>query len=80
MNEFSISGHEASLLPDGKWELVWNDEFDGSELDRSKWDYRLNMMGKRFPGWTDKGVHLDGNSNAVFSILLEVNLLRVLKY
>ena len=22
MNEFSISGHEASLLPDGKWELL----------------------------------------------------------
>ena len=71
MKEFSVNGHEASLLPDGNWEMVWNDEFDGTELDRSKWDYRLSMMGKRHPAWTDKGVHLDGKSNAVFSILLE---------
>lgn len=71
MQEFDIKGHEPSVLPDGNWKLVWNDEFDGTELDRTKWDYRLSMMGKRHPAWTDKGVHLDGNSNAVFSILLE---------
>ena len=71
MQKFDVTGHEPSLLPDGDWELVWNDEFDGTELDRTKWDYRLSMMGRRHPAWTDKGVHLDGNSNAVFSILLE---------
>ena len=58
-------------MPDGAFQLVWSDEFDGTELDRSKWDYRLSMMGKRHPAWTDKGVHLDGNSNAVFTLLQE---------
>ena len=71
MNRFQVEGHEESLLPDGSWKMVWNDEFDGTELDRTKWDYRLSMMGKRHPAWTDKGVKLDGKSNAVFSLLLE---------
>ena len=71
MQEFAIADHEPSLLPDGKWTMVWNDEFDGTELDRTKWDYRLCMMGKRHPAWTDKGVHLDGKSHAVFTVLEE---------
>ncbi len=36
MNEYKVNGHEASWLPEGNWEMVWSDEFDGSELDRSK--------------------------------------------
>lgn len=68
MKKFKVDGHEDSLLPEGRWRLVWNDEFDGTELDISKWDYRLNMMGKRHRTWTDDGVELDGNSNAVFRI------------
>lgn len=47
---------------------MWNDEFDGTELDRAKWDFRLCMMGKRHKTWNDEGVKLDGKSNAVFSI------------
>lgn len=71
MQEFSLKDHECSFLPDGKWSLVWHDEFDGTELDRTKWDYRLSMMGKKHPAWTDKGVHLDGKSNAVFTVIEE---------
>ena len=71
MQKYPVNGHEASLLPEGEWELAWHDEFDGTVLDRTKWDYRLSMMGKRHPAWTDKGVHLDGQGNAVFSILEE---------
>lgn len=71
MQNYSIDGHEQSILPDGEWKLAWNDEFDGTELDRTKWDYRLSMMGKIHPAWTDKGVYLDGKSNAVFTILEE---------
>ena len=74
MKEFFVKDHEPSLLPEGSWELTWADEFDGTELDRSKWDYRLSMMGKRWPAWTDKGVHLDGSSNAVFTLLEENGL------
>ena len=69
MIRYEVAGHEASLLPEGKkWKLVWADEFDGTELDRTKWDYRLCMMGKRHVTWDTEGVRLDGNSNAVFTI------------
>ena len=71
MNEYKVHDHEPSWLPEGNWEMVWHDEFDGTELDRTKWDYRLHMMQRRWPAWTDKGVHLDGNSNCVFTILEE---------
>ena len=69
MKEFKVKDHASSLLPDGyDWELVWADEFDGTELDKSKWDYRLCMMGKRQTSWSKEGVELDGNSNLVFTI------------
>ncbi len=39
------------LLPGHRsWRLVWNDEFDGKSLDRSKWAVRTHMMGLRHPG------------------------------
>ena len=68
---YEVKNHEASILPEGEWSLVWADEFDGETLDMDKWDYRLSMMGKRYPAWTDKGVRLDGQSNAVFTLLEE---------
>ena len=69
MQTYHVDGHADSLLPEGRnWKLVWSDEFDGTELDRSKWDYRLHMMGKRHITWDDQGVTLDGASHAVFSI------------
>ncbi len=72
MKEFKVAGHAASLLPDEReWKLVWSDEFDGTELDTTKWDYRLSMMGKMHPAWTDKGVHLDGEGNCVFTVIEE---------
>ena len=67
MKNFEIADHEPSLLPEGNWKLVWSDEFDGDELDRTKWDFRLNFWGRPFPAYCDKGVSLDGESNAVFS-------------
>ena len=72
MKEYQVAGHEPSLLPDGKnFRLAWADEFDGTELDRSKWEFRLSMMGKRWKSWTDseKALYLDGNSNAVFRLI-----------
>ena len=69
MQKYEVGKHEASYLPEGKWKLVWSDEFDGEELDGGKWDYRMSMMGKEWPAWTDKGVHLDGQSNAVFTLM-----------
>lgn len=71
MKKYEVENHEPSLLPDGEWNLVWSDEFDGTELDTTKWDYRLSMMGQEWPAWTDdsEAVTLDGNSNAVFTVL-----------
>ena len=57
MQTYPVENHESSLVPDGqKWRLCWADEFDGTVLDTDKWDYRLSMMGKPYPGWTDQGV------------------------
>ena len=71
MKIFEVEGHAASLLPDGmEFELVWSDEFDGDKIDETKWDYRLCMMGRRHPAWTDQGVKVE-NSCAVFSIFEE---------
>jgi len=66
MKKFEVKDHEASYLPEGEWKLAWADEFDGTELDESKWSYRLNFWGKPFPAFCDKGVTLDGESNVVF--------------
>lgn len=63
MKKFEVANHEPSYLPEGEWKLVWADEFDGTELDRTKWDFRLNFWGERFDAYTDQGVILDGNSN-----------------
>ncbi len=72
MKEYTVDGHAPSLLPDGyDFELVWSDEFDGTELDRTKWDYRMHMMNRRHYAWSDKGVELDGKGNAVFRIFEE---------
>ena len=67
MKLFEIDGHEPSLLPaDKQWRLAWADEFDGQELDRTKWDFRLNFWGQQKVAYTDEGVSLDGKSNVVF--------------
>lgn len=77
MQKFEIKNHEHSLLPDGKkWKLVWNDEFDGDTLDETKWSYRLNFWGERANQFTDKGVSLDGKSNAVFRPVIENGMLK----
>lgn len=73
MIKFEVKNHAPSYLPDGEWELVWADEFDGTKLDTTKWDYRMSMMGKSHPAWTDKGVHLDGKSNAIFTLMKDEN-------
>ena len=77
MQKYEVEGHEPSLLPEGRFSLVWADEFDGTELDDSKWGFRLNMMQQRWVSWTDskEALHLDGNSNAVFTLVEEENRL-----
>jgi beta-glucanase (GH16 family) len=54
--------------PDGKtWKLVWHDEFDGDQLDLSKWDV---PEGRRRDGWwSRKAISLDGKGHLVISAL-----------
>ncbi|MDW7659082.1 MAG: glycoside hydrolase family 16 protein [Bacillota bacterium] len=62
--------HAPSLLPDEKrWQLIWNDEFDGDTLDRTKWDYRLHLMGRRHSTFTDEGAVLDGSGNLLLKLI-----------
>ena len=65
-----VPGHGESLLPPGKrWQLVWHDEFEGSELDRSKWMFRKHLFHRQHETFTDEGVFLDGNSNLHITLL-----------
>ena len=42
-----LPGKAASLLPaDGEWKLVWHDEFDGAEIDKTKWMCRESFWGR----------------------------------
>jgi len=42
-----VAAHAPSLLPaGGAWKLVWHDEFDGTELDTTKWGFRTNFWGQ----------------------------------
>src|SRR4029077_12884721 len=33
--------NEAAEPPADRWKLVWSDEFDGKEIDRTKWDFDI---------------------------------------
>ena len=46
--------------PEGKdWELVWNDEFNGTQIDESKWEAADCVRRDGF--WSPRAISLDGN-------------------
>ncbi|MBU2904068.1 glycoside hydrolase family 16 protein [Arenibacter algicola] len=49
---------ESNLPKDKKWKLVWNDEFNGHELDSTKWGFRLHIMQNRYNTYTTEGVEV----------------------
>ena len=57
-----------SDLPKGKnWKLVWSDEFNGTELDRSIWGF--HWLEKRKGGyWGEEAAYLDGKGNLVLKV------------
>lgn len=64
MQEYKVEGHISSYLPENRnWKLIWADEFDGPELDTSKWELRTDYWGKPAEAYTDQGIAFDGNSN-----------------
>ena len=61
----TVPGKEASLLPkDKKWSLVWHDEFDASEMDKTKWMCRESFWGQDFPAFAHdfEGVEMTGET------------------
>lgn len=47
VTQVTVKGEAPSLLPKNRvFKLVWNDEFDGTELDASKWGFRTNFWGR----------------------------------
>jgi len=52
-----------------KWRLLWHDEFDGTQLDRTKWDV---PEGPRRDGfWSAKAAILDGKGRLVIKVFEE---------
>jgi len=70
MQTFAIENHEPSLLPDGEWTLAWSDEFDGTALDTTKWDFRHHLFHKKHDAWIgEEGIAFDGESNLIFKLV-----------
>jgi beta-glucanase (GH16 family) len=58
-------------LPQGQtWKLVFDDEFDGTALDTSKWEIPEEYA-RRDGWWSPKAISLDGKGNLVISALKE---------
>jgi len=67
-----VEGEEPSMLPPGKkWKMVWNDEFCGTEIDRTKWMCRESFWGYDFPAFTKnfEGVTLDGKGHVRLNLI-----------
>lgn len=55
--------------PEGKeFRLVWNDEFDGNELDETKWEVPPDAP-RRDGWWMRQAITLDGQGHLVISTL-----------
>ena len=61
----TVKGKSPSLLPRGTdWKLVWHDEFDQKEIDRTKWLCRESFWGADFPAFSHdyEGVEMTGET------------------
>ncbi|OOG19790.1 hypothetical protein BWD42_07790 [Sphingobacterium sp. CZ-UAM] len=55
-----------------KYNLVWNDEFEGATMDQSKWSYRAEGTVRKFATVNNaKTISLDGNGNMVVKAIRE---------
>lgn len=67
-----LSGVPALIAADGetlpappagqKWQLAWHDEFDGTQLDDTKWE-RIGDSKRRDGFWVKADAYLDGKGN-----------------
>ncbi len=70
MKKFEIANHEPSFLPEEHdWKLVWSDEFDGTKLDKTKWDFRKHVFHARNNCWLEEeGIEIK-DSNIIFKLI-----------
>ena len=52
---------------DPQWKLVWTDEFDGSSLDLSKWEFEVNAHGG---GNNEMQYYLTNNARVANGVLI----------
>jgi len=58
-------------LPEGQtWKAAFNDEFDGTKLDESKWEVPEEHV-RRDGWWSPRAISLDGQGNLAISALKE---------
>ena len=65
VKQAAVPGKADSLLPRGKtWKLVWHDEFDAKEIDKTKWMCRESFWGQDFPAFAHafEGVEMTGET------------------
>ena len=61
----TLKDEAPSFLPAGKkWKLVWHDEFNGKEIDKTKWMCRESFWGQDFPAFAHnfEGVEMTGKT------------------
>jgi len=64
------SGLLAQTPPGHRWKMVWNDEFNGKEVDGKKWE-KVGDGKRRNAYWLKKNAALDGKGNLVIRSLKE---------
>ncbi|GLQ21405.1 glycoside hydrolase family 16 protein [Algimonas porphyrae] len=58
----SVATDVSTTLTERGWEMVWNDEFDGNTLDRSKWAPEVSCWGG---GNQERQCYLDRDENVI---------------
>lgn len=55
------------------YKKVWADEFDGTEIDKKKWNYRAEGSTRHFGIVSRNTIELDGNGNVAIKVIKDEN-------
>ncbi|MCY1719368.1 glycoside hydrolase family 16 protein [Prolixibacteraceae bacterium Z1-6] len=71
-NDDLLSEKENSQLPShikATYKLFWSDEFEGSDIDLKKWNYRAEGSTRKYGVVSRQTIALDGNGNVTIKVL-----------